>query len=550
MRTHLVLAARETPVAFVISIALLGAAVGCGSDGPSKNDATVIAAVDGSPADRIADLPTPGPDVGPDQSADQAADEATLAGIDVNRSPVDAAASEAGPIDTAGSTVDGGSTFGIDSGTNPGIDGGALPSCTSLVNPVFILTGDTQVPIVRDVGKVLRAQANPVTLVWVATGSCSIIDTLYSGANITPNGSYIPSDPSWNSTSGTVPTCAMPTGGVPPDLGIPIVFPQACSTATAPAGLGAIKGPVQSFVFVVPTASFATAISAEEAYLVFGFGQTGQVSPWTNESFYFIRPATKGTQVSLGAIINVPAAKWKGQRLDQSTAVASGVATATSPDQAIGILGTEIYDSAANRAALRSLTFQAYGQNLSYLPDSIAIAFDKRSIRDGHYVAWSHVFYMTSVDASGTPTNAKVKTLIDVFTGGPGAASTGIDSIALLAGKGLVPSCAMTVTRSTEGGNLSAFTPADPCGCAFEATVGKAPVACAACTADTQCTKARCLRGFCESADGRTSLGDCVAPGADYASIINSACTGRLASPKEPMPQLQQANGGTLPALP
>jgi len=172
-------------------------------------------------------------------------------------------------------------------------------------------------------------------------------------------------------------------------------------------------------------------------------------------------------------------------------------------------------------------------------------------VRDGHYVGWSHVFYLTTLDAAGTPTNAKVKTLVDIFTGGPGAAGAGVDSIATLAARGLVPSCAMTVSRSTEGGSLSTYVPPDPCGCAFEATVGKAPATCVACTTDAQCTAGRCLRGFCEAADGRTSLGDCAAPGADYASFINSACTAsRLTSPKEPMPQVQKDNGGTLPPLP
>jgi hypothetical protein len=342
----------------------------------------------------------------------------------------------------------------------------------------------------------------------------------------------------------------MPSGGVPPDLGIPISFPAACSTATPPTGLGAIKGPVQSFIFVVPSAGVATAISAEEAYLVFGFGQAGQVSPWTDEAFYFIRPASKGTQVSLGATIGVPAGKWKGQRIDKSTDVASKVATATSPDQAIGILGTEIYDTAANRAVLRTLTLQGYQQDLGYPPDSLASAFDKRNVRDGHYVAWSHVFYMTTVDGAGVPTKPRVKTLVDVFTGGPGATAVGIDTIALAAGKGLVPICAMTVQRSAEGGDLSTIAPTDPCGCAYESTVGQAPAACVACTSDSGCTGARCLHGYCEAADGRTSLLDCSAPGAGYAGIINSTCTGRFSSAKRPMPAKQQANGGTLPPLP
>ena len=193
-------------------------------------------------------------------------------------------------------------------------------------------------------------------------------------------------------------------------LGIPIVFPESCTTTTPPTTTKAYKGPVQSFVFVVPTASTAHAISAAEAYLTFGFGAAGMVSPWLDPMFYFVRPATKGTQVSLGAMIGVPAAKWKGQPIDQSTAVASMVAASSAPDKTIGILGAEIYDSASNRAALRSLSFQGTfpgaAQTSGYLPDTTATAFDKRNVRDGHYLGWSHVFYLIGVDAERRPGRA------------------------------------------------------------------------------------------------------------------------------------------------
>jgi hypothetical protein len=518
-----------------LPLGLTLAAAGCGNDSTSKLDSAVLTPLDSALADVAVALPdaavldvpvvdAPAVDVSPlaDASGDDGSQDALPAG------------------DSKPSTLDAG-----------GGDGGPTVACTSLMNPIFVLSGDTQVPILRQVGKKLRAMADPTTVVWVATGSCSIIDTLYTGGNITATGSYIPDDPNWDAKSGAVPTCSMPTGGVAPDLGIPIVFPDACSKATPPATLAAIRGPVQSFLFAVPTASLATAISAEEAYLVFGFGAAGKVDPWTNEDFYFIRPASKGTQVSLGAVIGVPAAKWKGQRIDKSTDVVSGTASAKAPDQTIGILGTEIFDTAANRAVLRTLTFQATSQSLGYLPDSVATAFDKRNVRDGHYVSWSHVFYMTTVDAAGAPSKARVKTLVDVFTGGPGATAAGIDTVALAASNGLVPICAMTVQRSIEGGPLSALAPASPCGCAYEASVGKAPAACATCTADSTCTGgARCSYGYCETADGRTSMADCTAPGADYASVINAQCTGRTTSPKRPVPTLQTQNGGTLPPLP
>ncbi|HLK93070.1 MAG TPA: hypothetical protein VKZ18_24460 [Polyangia bacterium] len=430
-------------------------------------------------------------------------------------------------------------------------DGGGTTACSSLTNPLYVMSGDTQVPILKALGKALRQDpSNPVTLVWQATGSCTIIDAVYNGTPLKQNLSYIPSDPTWDPSSGTVPTCSPDSAGAPVQLGIPIVFPQSCTTATPPATVGAFKGPVQSFVFIVPTASTAQAISAEEAYMVFGFGAAGGVTPWIDETFYFVRPPTKGTQVSLGAIIGVPAAKWKGNPIDQSTSVASMVAASTSPDKTIGILGAEIYDSATNRAALRSLSLQGYGQTGGYLPDTKATAFDKRNVRDGHYLGWSHVFYLTTVDSGGGVTDARAARVIDVFTGAPSAAAAGLDPLGLVASKGLVPICAMTVQRNTEGGPLSSFQSDEPCGCYYESKVGTAPPSCVACSASAPCASGlTCSHGFCEAANGRTSIADCAAPATD-ADIPNDPCIGRSVAAMLPEPQAEINNGGTLPPLP
>jgi hypothetical protein len=275
------------------------------------------------------------------------------------------------------------------------------------------------------------------------------------------------------------------------------------------------------------------------------------VSPWIDEAFYFVRPATKGTQVSMGAMINVPAAKWKGQPIDQSTSVAAMTAASLSPDKTIGILGTEIYDSAANRAALRSLSFQPFGQTSGFLPDTTATAFDKRNVRDGHYPGWSHVFYLTAIDTGGSPLDAQAARVVDILTAAPAAAApAGLNPLALVASKGLIPICAMNVQRSSEGGPLSAFQPADPCGCAYETAVGTAPSACVACTGSTGCgTGQTCHHGFCEAADGRTALVDCAAAPATDADIPGNTCTGRTVAPTRPVPQKEIDNGGTLPPL-
>jgi hypothetical protein len=482
----------------------------------------------------------------------------TVTGCGTDKAPPTPVITPDGGADSTGNDAPAGSPDGVSdaasdaaSDATSGGDALALPACSSLTNPLYVMSGDTQVPILKALGQALRQDANPITLVWQATGSCTIIDAVYNGTPLKQNLSYIPADPAWDPNTGTVPTCAPDAAGIPVQLGVPIVFPDSCTTTPAPAGVKAFKGPIQSFVFVVPKLSTAQALSAEEAYLVFGFGAAGAVTPWIDESFFFVRPATKGTQVSMGAMIGVPAGKWKGQPIDQSTSVAAMVASSLALDKTIGILGTEIYDGAANRLALRSLSFEGYHQTGGYFSDTTAAAFDKRNVRDGHYLGWSHVFYLTAADAAGAPTDARAARVIDILTLAPAAASpTGLDPLALVAGKGLVPICAMNVQRGVEGGPLSVYQSSEPCGCSYENAVGTAPASCVACSGTAPCaTGQSCQRGFCEAPDGRTPLADCATAPATDADIPNNPCSGRTIAPQRPLPQRQIDNGGTLPPL-
>jgi hypothetical protein len=522
----------------LLSLTVADVLPGCGSDSGGKTDTGVPPTDAAKDVPPIADLPPTFVDVA-------VAD--TLAKDDAPITPIDTAQIDVPQIDAAiadlaidtGSGVDVGPV--VDSG---GIDGAPATACSSLVNPLYVMSGDTQVPVLKVLGKALRQSANPVTLVWYATGSCTIIDAVYNGTPLKQVPSYIPADATWDPSAGAVPTCALESSGHSIDLGIPIVFPEACTTATPPADLVAFKGPVQSMIFVVPHSASPEAISSEQAKLVFGQGAAGNIAPWLDPNFYFVRPPTKGTQVSLGALIGLPAAQWLGQQINLSPDVATKVASSTSPEKTIGILGSEIYDSATNRASLKALAFQAVGQSNGFLPDSTATAFDKRSLREGHYVAWSHVFYLTKLASAdggaAQPVNASAKLLIDILTNAPNPGiPSGIDPVALVANKGLVPLCAMTVTRSVEGGNLSLFAPPDPCGCYYESKVGTPPASCIACTAAAPCaTATTCRHGFCEADDGRTSLSDCSAlsSGASHTQIINNACTAGARFESDPIP--------------
>jgi hypothetical protein len=328
---------------------------------------------------------------------------------------------------------------------------------------------------------------------------------------------FIPADPTFVESSTTACPCTNP-GGLTPDLASVIVVPDNLSCPTSgvypPAGK-AVPGPVQAMVFVVPydTAtnfgSSQQAITAEEAYLVMGLGaNNASVLPWNDINYIYGRPASKGTQVSIGANIHVPAGKWKliyatGAKpdemhtFDQSSSLAAAVAAkATDPnaERVLGILGAEVYDKAANRAKMHSLAFRAFQQQHAFWPDSAPTKFDKINVRDGHYTLWSYVQYL--LPATGA-VKAGAQAIVDAALGKPAPSSNpAYDPIDMVISSGLVPQCAMKVQRSTEGGDLSLFTPSESCTCYYEKSV-TGSTSCQTCT--TTCATGVCRRGFCEA---------------------------------------------------
>ncbi len=373
--------------------------------------------------------------------------------------------------------------------------------CSTLPNPVYLQVGDTQLNLMKSLGRKLRDNVgNPVTLVFTTSGSCTNIEAMYTDVKVTGNMQYVPStaeDAAWTTASPTL-TCALPTGGQLTDIANSAVFNSACTSTPAPATVKLFQGPVQAYVMAVPKASSQTAITAEEAYFTFGFGTAGMVQPWVDEAQLFIRTVTKSTLLAWGANISVPAAKWKGMAFDKSTEVVSALQNSPTPEKAIGILGVEVYDKL--RSTLTSLAFRAFKQFAAYYPDSTSTAFDKANVRDGHYTVWSPTIWMTRVNAgTGMANNPQAKYVIDVLLGLTVAPATNFDSIDVVAGVGLVPDCAMKVTRTFEGGKLSLYAPTEPCGCKYDSAV--ATSSCTACTGTGQgtCSTGVCRHGFCEA---------------------------------------------------
>jgi hypothetical protein len=375
------------------------------------------------------------------------------------------------------------------------------PACSSLPNVVYMQVGDTQEPLMKSLGQKLRANTpNPITLVYALNGSCTNIEALYTGVKMTVTPSYVPSvteDPTWDTTK-PAPTCTIDTAaGVDVEIGVSATFIDSCKPVAKPADVGLFTGPLQAYLFAVPEASTQKAITAEEGYFVFGFGQAGQVTPWTNESLYFIRAATKSSVLTPAGAINVPATKWKGVRLAASNDVVNGLTKSADPEASIGILGVEIYDQ--NRLTLNSLAFRAYGQKHAYYPDSTSTSFDKRNMRDGHYLPWSPTVYITHVNSAGVPRNPLSRYIIDLVTKDEATPTPNFDPLATVIDVHVIPECAMKVTREFEGGDLSLYDSSEPCGCFFESRVGTPPASCKACTSDSECGTGKCRHDFCEA---------------------------------------------------
>jgi hypothetical protein len=462
-------------------------------------------------------------------------DSSTSNGV---RPPADAATAADGSLDAASESSGPEASAG---------DGSPLPTgpCSSLPGTVVYLeSGDTQENLLKRLGRHLRDTAN-ITIAFSLTGSCTLTSDMYNGASIAANSTlkYIPStaeNPSWTPSQPEA-TCTTDATGAPIDVAISALLVQSCGLGGPPAGsnLALIQGPNQAYTFVVPTASNQTAIWAEEAYYSFGFGIGNPLGPpWNNDQFMFIRPTTKSTLVATALNIHLPPTKWKGVSEAASSDVVNAVANSSMPDATIGILGAEVYDGNRGKG-IKTLAFQAFAQSAAYYPDSTSTAFDKQNLRDGHYTLWSPTVYITRVDASGVPTHPAVRYITDLVLGNPGATppdgGTPFDGLADVVSVGLIPQCAMRVSRSQDGGDLSPYAAAAPCACYYLSKVPGAtgaPAGCTACGSDADCGDGggMCVHGFCEP-DGSNPPtpgdggGGCssMAP-TTHAQIIN-ACT-------------------------
>jgi ABC-type phosphate transport system substrate-binding protein len=377
--------------------------------------------------------------------------------------------------------------------------------CSDQPNPIYISGSSAVQPFIQRMSPVLSAGASPVTLIYKNAGSCTGVNAIVadttpggacaSGACITGTATY------YTGTDGmTANTCDLDPNGTHLDVGVSDVFAQTCLGMAAPAGNKDFIGPAQAMCFAIPKASSQVALLAEEGYMVFGFpDDQGGVMPWLNNMFKFVRDQFSGTQGILSAAIGVPKERIQGTSESGSGGVLTGLTSSTSPEASIGMLAVAFYD--AHRDTLTQLAFRAYKQYFAYWADSAPTSFDKRNVRDGHYVPFGYVHMIVKSDNTGAISNPNAKKFVDWVLGNTGTGGTPADfditQIAIAAH--VIPLCAMHVQRSAEGADLSLYSDPTPCDCYFEAqATGTAPSTCVQCSGSQPCATGMCRHGYCE----------------------------------------------------
>lgn len=414
---------------------------------------------------------------------------------------------------------------GTGGGAGVGGAGGAAGStgtgvaCSDLASSgtvVYVTGSSAAKPFLQQIAQQLSGGS--VFIVYTSTGSCIGVDAIVNGTPMKTGSAPAPAASAtyWESSSSSGKACDLPAEGVPADIGISDVFAATCPgfelTDLDAQDIRDAHGPIQTMTFAVPTNSPYSEISAQAAYFVFGFGADGGVRAptlsdpvWNDESFLFQRSATSGTQAMIAAAIGVPATRWKGKPHKSSDDVAADLqaaaGTVETAQKALGILAADYIDTKNLRAQIKVLAYQDTRQPCAVFPDSTATAHDKANVRDGHYPIWSPLHLLYKTDPAGNPVNEQNRQAITDIIGylaGTKSLPNGVKLLDVYAQSGLIPECAMRVTRRQDGGNLAPKRPASPCSCLFELKA-TGVTTCTPCTVQGDCHDGgTCSQGYCE----------------------------------------------------
>jgi hypothetical protein len=430
--------------------------------------------------------------------------------------PLEAGMPEAAPAEAGvddGSTDDGSTDAGSDAAQlDSGISCFALqhgPAGGQLPQPIVYATGSTAIqPYMARVAQVLESLGIG-SVVYEGAGSCFGVNAMLTSATlplsaIAGTATYYDSslDANGEVQSGT---CVIDDPTRIADLGVSDVFPTTCDPQLAaqgglPNNLHDFFGPVQVMEMVVPATSTQTSISAEAAYMVWGFGSDSGVAPWTSEPFLLQRSASSGTQNMIAATIGLPASLWQGtpnatsgallaaiENVAKGDDIDGGPGDPSNVDKTMGILASDVADS--SRQYLKPLAFQDVGEPCGWYPDSTQTSFDKNNVRDGHYPIWGPSHLIAYSDTNGNATNPAVATLIDAMNGTNSQVLATLDIVQFYATSHIVPTCAMHVQRAQDGADYQPYAPPVSCSCYYDLQA-TGQTTCTKCTTDASCTNA------------------------------------------------------------
>ncbi len=384
----------------------------------------------------------------------------------------------------------------------------AAPCDLATGQVLYIAGPDSMINILRNIAAELWSE--DIHVYYKGYPSCLGVQNLVNSSPTTPDPaemgtpaahevSYWPGDPELEMFCELPFDAADPAEPeIVPDLVLSDVFATTC--ASYPNGLGSVQdfpGPVLGFGFIVHPDSPAQSISAEAAYLVFGFGaESHVVEPWNDPATILHRDPNSGAENVFAKTLALDVTKFAGTSLNSTGLMVDQVALATGAAIASTIAGANVGIIERRAGEIRALAYQHYEQSCGYFPDSTPTSRDKRNVRDGHYPIWGAVHLYTRVNTSGIPVNPGANRFINLTLGTDQL--PGLDPIALGLESSLVPQCAMNVFRTEDGGALASFQPPRPCGCYFESLTGGTD--CQSCTTSSQCPTERpnCSYGYCE----------------------------------------------------
>jgi ABC-type phosphate transport system substrate-binding protein len=389
---------------------------------------------------------------------------------------------------------------------------GGIPLCSTVASTytkVIYMGGTTAVlPVIKHFGAQLK-QAG-VLLLWnESTEGCSAVANIVSP----PKNLTRPTFSHYDEVAGaaskiTISNCI---GGLDqvPDLVINDTYWTSCfsSYGTMTGGAQPLNsnfkeflGPVQGLVPIVATTFYYDAMTVDELLDVYACGAKANILTFTDNSTIFNYDGTISGMRELWA-------RGLGASNGQVTIVGSGslgitaesmvdkVDYTTSPDTTIGYTSTEFYDE--SRDVIRALKVRGVNQLKAYLPDTDSTSLDKINIREGRYTIQGALKFVTQVDSTGMPTNDGAKKIIYWMQGNPLADPLPFDINEIYAQRGVVPQCAMRVTKDSDLPVFRHYTDPSPCHCSFE-MLATGKTSCTPCSTAAPCATGQCSHGYCE----------------------------------------------------